>query len=118
MPSMRFTQPRCAQAGVTTADPVCGPSMIRITAPPSSSIRMDTELKPITDPARDAGGSKSPVAFDPSPRLGFARRAHYGLSDVWPRPSLFRRQRDRARLLDPAASADAELPAELERGAD
>src|SRR6516162_3539490 len=36
---------------------------------------------------------------------------------VWSRPSLLRCQRDQAGLLDPAASAHAQLPAELERGA-
>src|SRR5262249_10141997 len=33
---------------------------------------------------------------------------------VWPGSPLFRRERDQARLLDPATSANPELPAELE----
>jgi hypothetical protein len=37
------------------------------------------------------------------------------LSHVWPRPSLLRCQRDKARLLDPAPSANAEYRTELER---
>jgi putative SOS response-associated peptidase YedK len=37
---------------------------------------------------------------------------------VWPRPPFVRRQRDQTRLLDPARAPDAELCAELERGAD
>jgi putative SOS response-associated peptidase YedK len=37
---------------------------------------------------------------------------------VWSRSPLLRRQRDQARLFDPAASADPEHRAELERGAD
>src|SRR6266849_1596502 len=35
---------------------------------------------------------------------------------VWPRPSLLRCQRDQARLLDPAAPADPQHRAQLERG--
>jgi hypothetical protein len=34
---------------------------------------------------------------------------------VWPRPPLLRCERNQARLLDPAASAHAQLPANLER---
>jgi hypothetical protein len=37
---------------------------------------------------------------------------------VWSRPPLLRRQRNQARLLDPAASADPEHRAQLERRAD
>src|SRR6516162_288605 len=37
---------------------------------------------------------------------------------VWPRPTLLRWQLDQACVLDPAASADPEFPAELERCAD
>jgi hypothetical protein len=36
---------------------------------------------------------------------------------VWPGPPLFRRKRDQAGLLDTAASAHTELPADLERRA-
>ena len=36
---------------------------------------------------------------------------------VWPCPSLLRRQRDQARLLDPAGSANTEHRADLEHGA-
>ena len=37
---------------------------------------------------------------------------------VWPRPPVLRRQRDQARLFDPARAPDAESSAELERRAD
>ena len=40
------------------------------------------------------------------------------MDHVWTRPSLLRCQRDQTCVLDPAASADSQLPAELERGAD
>src|SRR6516225_3658589 len=45
-------------------------------------------------------------------------RARLLSEHVWPRPSFLRCQRDQACVLDPAASADSQLPAELECGAD
>ena len=53
-------------------------------------------------------------------RVPLGRRIdrRYGLRHVWPRPPLFRCQRDKARVPDPARAADTEHRAELERGAD
>ena len=53
-----------------------------------------------------------------SPALGLAASLGLSLDHVWPRPSFLRCQRDQACVLDPAASADSQLPAELECGAD
>src|SRR6516162_2580789 len=50
--------------------------------------------------------------------LGPARAPAYLPPHVWPCAPLFRCQRDQACLFDPAASADPELSAELERCAD
>src|SRR5437660_12743580 len=46
------------------------------------------------------------------------RTAAIWLGHVWTSPSFLRCQRDQACVLDPATSADAQLPAELECGAD
>jgi hypothetical protein len=97
-PWMRFTRWRNVQAGKTTVRPACGRCMVPITTPPSLSIRTDTASKPITV-------------------LGKGRLICY-CRHVWPRLPFFRCERDQARLFDPAASAHAQLPADLERCAD
>src|SRR6516164_1671216 len=49
--------------------------------------------------------------------LGGSRSLGYVSGYVWPRPSLLRRNRNQARLLDPAASAHPERGGKLEWGA-
>jgi hypothetical protein len=51
-PSMRFTQPRCALAGVTTVHPACVRYMAPITTPRSSLTRTDTGSRRTTVQAR------------------------------------------------------------------
>src|SRR6516225_8517009 len=46
------------------------------------------------------------------------RAAKLSSGHVWTRSPFLRRERDQDHLLDPTTSADSELPAELERGAD